>query len=80
MGELEATPSGASGRFWSARSRGGTAEGRRAAGLSGSGQGGAAGQGRDKKKEDGKPVPDYLDEDEETWVLKRDDTTPRVIE
>ena len=59
-------------------SRGGTTEGRRAAGLAGSGQ--VAGQGRDKKKKDGKPVPGYLVEDEETWVPKRDDTTPPLIE
>ncbi|MET8956722.1 hypothetical protein ACWEQN_35885 [Streptomyces sp. NPDC004129] len=61
-------------------SRGGTIEGRRAAGLAGSGQAGVAGQGRDKKKKDGKPVPGYLVEDEETWVPKRDDTTPPLIE
>ncbi|MEV6948193.1 hypothetical protein AB0N07_40965 [Streptomyces sp. NPDC051172] len=61
-------------------SRGGTTEGRRAAGLTGSGQAGVAGQGRGKKKKDGKPVPGYLVEDEETWVPKRDDTTPPLIE
>lgn len=80
MGEPEGTPSSGS-RAGSGLhgSRGGTTEGRRAAGLSGGAQAGAAGQGRDKKK-DGKAIPDYLVEDEETWVPKRDDTTPRVIE
>ncbi|KPI05829.1 hypothetical protein OK074_4319 [Actinobacteria bacterium OK074] len=82
IGEAEGTPSSGS-RAGSGLhgSRGGTTEGRKAAGLSGGAQGGAAGKGRDKKKDrDGRAIPDYLVEDEETWVPKRDDTTPRVIE
>lgn len=80
VGEAEGTPStGARAGSGLHGSRGGTTEGRKAAGLSGGAQAGAAGKGRDKKK-DGKTVPDYLVEDEETWVPKRDDTTPRVIE
>jgi hypothetical protein len=75
IGEAEEAPSsGARAGSGLHGSRGGTTEGRTAAGLSGSGQ------GRDSKKKDGKPIPDYLVEDEETWVPKRDDTTPRVIE
>ncbi|WP_155057341.1 hypothetical protein [Streptomyces blattellae] len=58
-------------------SRGGTAEGRGAAGLGAAG--GAAGNGRDKKR-NGKDRPDYLVEDEETWVSPDQNTTPRVIE
>jgi hypothetical protein len=58
-------------------SRGGTAEGRGSAGLGGAA--GAAGNGRDKKK-NAKDRPDYLVEDEETWVSPDQDTTPRVIE
>ncbi|MGW1744926.1 hypothetical protein ACWCRD_04755 [Streptomyces sp. NPDC002092] len=77
-GEAPSTGSGAGSGLHG--SRGGTTEGRRAAGLSGSGQAGVTGQGRDKKKKNGKPVPGYLVEDEETWVPKRDDTTPPLIE
>jgi hypothetical protein len=81
IGEAEGVPSsGARVGSGLHGSRGGTTEGRTAAGLSGSGHGGAAGQGRDRKKRDGKPVPDYLVEDEETWVPKRDDINPPVIE
>jgi hypothetical protein len=58
-------------------SRGGTEEGRKAAGLGGAG--GAAGKGRDKKK-NGSDRPDYLVEDEETWVPERGPTNPRTIE
>lgn len=58
-------------------SRGGTAEGRGSAGLHGAGA--AAGSGRDKKK-NGKDRPDYLVEDEETWVSPNQNTTPRVID
>ena len=80
VGEAEGTPStGSRAGSGLHGSRGGTTEGRKAAGLSGGAPSGAAGKGRDKKK-DGKAVPDYLVEDEETWVPKRDDTTPRVIE
>ncbi|KUN97965.1 hypothetical protein [Streptomyces caeruleatus] len=56
-------------------SRGGTAEGRGSGGLAG----GAAGNGREKKK-NAKDRPDYLVEDEETWVSPNQNTTPRVIE
>ncbi|WP_307620601.1 hypothetical protein [Streptomyces sp. V3I7] len=81
MGEPEGTSSpGTRAGSGLHGSRGGTNEGRRAAGLSGSGHAGAVGKGRDRKAKDSKAVPDYLVEDEETWVPKRDDTTPRVIE
>ena len=81
IGEPEDTPSsGTRAGSGLHGSRGGTSEGRRAAGLTGSGQAAVAGQGRGKKKKDGKPVPGYLVEDEETWVPKRDDTTPPLIE
>ncbi|MDQ0991124.1 hypothetical protein [Streptomyces sp. V3I7] len=80
MGEPEGTPSTRTGAGSGLHgSRGGTTEGRKAAGLSGAGHAGAAGTGRDRRKKDGKQVPDYLVEDEETWVQKRDNT-PRVIE
>ncbi|WP_329121635.1 WXG100 family type VII secretion target [Streptomyces sp. NBC_01465] len=58
-------------------SRGGTAEGRKSAGMGGAG--GAAGKKRDKKK-DGRDRPDYLVEDEETWVSSDPNVAPRVIE
>ncbi|MEV0094785.1 hypothetical protein [Streptomyces sp. NPDC050738] len=58
-------------------SRGGTAEGRKTAGMGGAG--GAAGKKRDKKK-DGSERPDYLVEDEETWVSADQNVAPRVIE
>jgi hypothetical protein len=82
IGEAEGTPaSGSRAGSGLHGSRGGTTEGRKAAGLSGGAPGGGAAKGRDKKKDrDGKAIPDYLVEDEETWVPKRDDTTPRVIE
>ncbi|GAA1349123.1 hypothetical protein [Streptomyces beijiangensis] len=78
IGEAEGT-TGAGGKAGSGLhgSRGGTAEGRKSAGMGGAG--GAAGKKRDKKK-DGSDRPDYLVEDEETWVSPDQDVAPRVID
>ncbi|MFI5754498.1 hypothetical protein [Streptomyces sp. NPDC051569] len=60
-------------------SRGGSAEGRKTSGTSNGAHGpGATGKGRDKDK-NGKQRPDYLVEDEETWVTQQN-VTPRTIE